>query len=473
MSPQSFDYSDLFKLQKQHFQSVLQQERLYARKERLLKIKKWIKKHPDLIKKALYKDFKKSPQEVAISEIKPVIGEINTALKKLRDWHQPQRVGTPLTLIGTRAKIVKEPKGVTLVIAPWNFPFMLAIGPVISAIAAGNTIVLKPSEMTPHTEKLIQQMIEAIFDKKEVAVITGGIEETQALLELPWNHIFFTGSPQVGKIIMQKAAKHLTSVTLELGGRNAAIITKNTNLRATAKKLAWGKFFNNGQSCVSPNYLLIDAEVKEAFINELKYEFVEMYGNYPKEIKANPAIARVVNHKHFQRICKLVDHTLSADGSIVFGNHRDAEENYLSPTILTIKSTDSPIFQEEIFGPVLPILEYRNLDEALKIINAVEPALALYIFSNSKRTQQKIIRNTSAGTTVINDTTIQFAHPNLPFGGIGMSGMGKAHGYFGFLEFTNQRAVLKQRKKLTTSQLIYPKYNAIKNLIIKYITWYE
>lgn len=473
MSQQQFDYSDLFNIQKEHFQSVLKQERLYARKERLLKIKKWIKKHPNLIKEALYKDFQKSPQEVAISEIKPVIGEINSALKNLRDWNQPQKVGTPLTLIGTKAKVVKEPKGVTLIIAPWNFPFMLAIGPVISAIAAGNTVVLKPSEMTPHTEQLIQQMIEAIFDKKEIAVVTGGVKETQALLELPWNHIFFTGSPQVGKIIMQKAANHLTSVTLELGGRNAAIITKETNLRATAKKLAWGKFFNNGQSCVSPNYLLIDTSIKEAFIKELKYEFVEMYGNYPEEIKANPSIARVVNNRHFQRICELVDHTLSKDGTIIFGNHRESEENYISPTVLTINSTDSPIFQEEIFGPVLPILEYNNLDKAIEIINNVEPALALYIFSNSKKVQRKVIKSTSAGTTVINDTTIQFAHPNLPFGGVGMSGMGKAHGYFGFLEFTNERSVLKQRKKITTSQLIYPKYNAIKNLIIKYITWNE
>lgn len=473
MSQQYFEYSELFNLQKKHFKTVLKQERLYARKERLLKIKKWIKKHPDLIKEALYSDFKKSPQEVAISEIKPVIGEINTALKELRRWNHPQKVDTPLTLVGTKAKVVKEPKGVTLVIAPWNFPFMLAIGPVISALAAGNTVILKPSEISNHTEQLIKKMITTLFDRQEVAVITGGVKETQTLLKLPWNHIFFTGSPQVGKIIMQKAANHLTSVTLELGGRNTAIVTKETNLRATAKKIAWGKFFNNGQSCVSPNYLLVDTTIKEAFIKELKYEFVEMYGNYPEEIKANPSIARVVNNQHYHRICQLIDNTLADDGTIIFGNNRDSETNYISPTILTINSTDSPIFKEEIFGPVLPILEYSNLDEALAIINNVEPALALYIFSNSKKVQNKIIRSTSAGTTVINDTTIQFAHPNLPFGGVGISGMGKAHGYFGFLEFTNQRAVLKQRRKLTTSQFIYPKYNAIKNLIINYITWNE
>lgn len=473
MNSSNFDYTTLFNIQKEQFETVLQQERLYARKERLLKIKKWIKKNPHLIKEALYKDFKKSPQEVAISEIKPVIGEINAALKKIRSWSQPQKVGTPLTLLGTKAKVIKEPKGVTLVIAPWNFPFMLAIGPVISALAAGNTVVLKPSEMTPHTEQLLHKMLSSLFEEKEVAVITGGIAETQALLVLPWNHIFFTGSPQVGKIIMEKASAHLTSVTLELGGRNAAIVTKNTDLRATAKKIVWGKFFNNGQSCVSTNYLLLESSIKEDFINELKYEFVEMYGNYPDEIKNNPSLARVVNHKHFERISKLIDSSLDNDAKIIFGNNRDSEQNYISPTILSIDTIESPIFKEEIFGPVLPILEYTNLDEALTIINNVEPALALYIFSNSKKVQNKIIRSTSAGTTVINDTTIQFAHPNLPFGGVGMSGMGKAHGYFGFLEFTNQRAVLKQRRKLTTSQLIYPKYNYIKNLIIQFITWNE
>lgn len=466
-------YSEVFNIQKQHFHSILKTERIYARKERLIKIKKWISKNQKKIEEALYKDFQKSPEEVAISEIKPVIGEINIALKKIRTWNKPKKVSSPLTLLGTKAKVIKEAKGVCLVIAPWNFPFMLAVGPIISALASGNTVVLKPSEMTPHTEELLKEMFSEIFNGNTVTVVTGGVSETQELLQLPWNHIFFTGSPQVGKIIMEKAAKHLTSVTLELGGRNAVIVSKNTNIRSTAKKLMWGKFFNNGQSCVSPNYLLVDHDIKNELIQELKFEFVEMYGNYPEEIKDNKSIARIVNNHHYKRVKKIIDDSIEDGAQVIFGNQSESKTNYISPTLLDNVTINNSIFSEEIFGPVLPIISYKTIDEAISIVNTVDPALALYIFSNSVKIQNKIIENTSAGSTVINDTTLQFAHPNLPFGGVGSSGMGKAHGYYGFLEFSNQRSVLKQRRKWTTSKLIYPKYNSIKKLIIKFITWNE
>jgi aldehyde dehydrogenase (NAD+) len=468
---ESNTYSELFNIQKEYFHSVLKKERIYARKERLIKIQKWVKKNKQEIQDALYNDFQKSPEEVLISEIKPVIGEISQALKQIRSWSKEKKVPTPISLLGTKAKIVKEAKGVCLVIAPWNFPFMLAIGPVISAIAAGNTVVLKPSEMTPHTEKLINRLIKELFLEANIAVVTGGVKETQALLALPWNHIFFTGSPQVGKIVMEKASKHLTSVTLELGGRNPVIVTKNTNLTSTAKKLIWGKFFNNGQSCVSPNYLLVDERIKKQLIEELKFEFVAAFGNYPEEIKKNKSLARVVNNHHFKRVNQLLQKSINEGAKVVFGNNTDNETNYISPTLLDEVTTKNSIFSEEIFGPILPIISYKTIDEVIEIINKVEPALALYIFSTSNKVQNQIIQNTSAGTTVINDTTIQFAHPNLPFGGVGLSGMGKAHGYYGFLEFTNQRSVLKQRNRFTTSKLIYPKYNAFKKMIIKLITW--
>jgi len=360
-----------------------------------------------------------------------------------------------------------------LVIAPWNFPFMLAVGPIVSAIAAGNTVVLKPSEMTPHTEKLLVKLFADLFSKDCIAVVTGSIPETTALLKLPWNHIFFTGSPQVGKIVMKQAAEHLTSVTLELGGRNPVVITKNANLRDTAKKLAWGKFFNNGQSCVSPNYVLIDKEIKEKFIEELKFEFVDMYGNYPEEIKGNKSLTRVVNTFHYKRLKTLLDSSLEKGAKVVFGNVSDPDTNYISPTILTDITVDNPIFKEEIFGPVLPLIEYSTIEEALNVIQKVDSPLAFYVFSKSKKEQDYIIKNTSAGTTVLNDTTLQFAHPNLPFGGVGSSGMGKAHGYYGFLEFSNQRSILTQRTNGTTSQFIYPKYNWFNRLIIKLITWNE
>ena len=466
-------YQDIFNSQQEYFQSTLKTERIFARKERLRKLKRWIKHNQNAIQDALYKDFKKVPEEVLISEIKPVIGEINHALKSIRDWTAPQKVETPLSLLGTRAKIVPEAKGVCLVIAPWNFPFMLAVGPVVSALAAGNTVVLKPSEMTPHTEKLLQRLFQEVFSPTIATVVTGGVRETQHLLELPWNHIFFTGSPQVGKIIMRKAANHLTSVTLELGGRNPAIVTAKAAITDTARKLVWGKFFNNGQSCVSPNYILIDKKVKEQFIQEFKFEFVEMYGNYPEEIKNNKSLTRIVNQHHYKRLTSLLDEAIENGAKVIFGNHRDEADNYLSPTLLDNVTPDNPIFKEEIFGPILPILTYQTPEEALDIILSTDAPLAFYVFSKSKKEQNYFLKNTRAGTTVFNDTTLQFAHPNLPFGGVGSSGMGKAHGYYGFLEFTNQRAVLKQRTWGAISQLIYPKYNKLKRTIIKIITWYE
>lgn len=466
------EYLNLFNIQKEYFQSVLKKERVFARKERLIKIKKWIKKNQIEIQKALYNDFKKSPEEVLISEIKPINDEINHALKKVRDWCAEEEVSNPFPLLGTKGKVIKEPKGVCLIIAPWNFPFMLAIGPMISAIAAGNTVVLKPSEMTPYTEQLLVRLVEELFPKENITIVTGGVKETQDLLSLPWNHIFFTGSPQVGKIIMEKAAKNLTSITLELGGRNPVIVTKNTHLKSTAKKIIWGKFFNNGQSCVSPNYLLLDEQIKNKFIEELKYEFVNMYGNYSEDIKNNTSLARIVNNYHFNRVNQLLKNSINDGANIIFGGKIDASDNYISPTILEINLNNS-IFLEEIFGPILPIITYKTIEEALHIINKVEPALALYVFSNSKKIQKKFIQNTSAGTTVVNDTTIQFAHPYLPFGGVGLSGMGKAHGYYGFLEFTNLRSVLIQQRKLTTASLVYPKYNSFKKRIMKLITWYD
>lgn len=465
------EYSDLFKIQKEYFQSVLKTERLYARKERLIKLEKWVKKNHQEIQAALYKDFKKPPEEVLISEIKPVIGEIKHALKNLRNWNKDKKVLTPLSLIGTSAKVIKEAKGVCLIIAPWNFPFMLAVGPMISAIAAGNTVVLKPSEMTPNTEQLLARLVKELFPKENVALITGGVPETQKLLELPWNHIFFTGSPQVGKIVMKAASKHLTSVTLELGGRNPVIVAKDSNIRSTAKKLIWGKFVNNGQSCVSPNYLLVDESIKQELIEELKYEFVSMHGNFPEEIKNNKSLARIVNQHHFNRVSKLLKASIEDGAKVVFGNNIDSKENYIAPTLLDHVTIENIIFSEEIFGPILPIITFKKIEEAITIIQNVEPSLALYIFSRTKKIQKQIIKNTSAGTTVINDTTIQFIHANLPFGGVGMSGMGKAHGYYGFLEFTNQRSLLKQRSKFTTSKLIYPKYNSFKKTIIKLISW--
>ena len=454
-----------------YFENVLRKSSLFERKQKLKKVKKWIKENESHVIKVLYDDFKKSPEEVRIAEIKPVISEINDALKNLRDWAAPQRVKTPLYLLGSKSHIISQPKGLNLIIAPWNFPFNLTIGPLISAIAAGNCAVLKPSELTPNCEQLIVRMIIELFPPEEITVITGGVEETTQLLDLAWDHIFFTGSPQVGKIVMKAASNHLTPVTLELGGKNPVIVDKTANLKDTAQKLIWGKLLNNGQSCVSPNYVLVHASVKAKLIVELKKALTKMYGKTKEEIENNNALTRVVNKRNFERITSLINKSIEQGANVIIGNNTNSDDNYISPTILDNITTSSTIFKDEIFGPVLPLIEFQLLDEAISIINKEEAPLALYIFSSSKKNTKNIIRNTSAGTTGINETTIQFIHGNLPFGGNGHSGIGRSHGKYGFTAFSNKRAILKQKRGFTTIKLIYPPANKFKRFVIRFMTW--
>ena len=454
-----------------YFENTLRKTSLFERKQKLRKVKKWIKANESQIIKALYDDFKKSPEEVRISDIRPVISEINDALKNLRDWAAPQRVKSPLYLLGSKSHIILQPKGLNLIIAPWNFPFNLTIAPMVSAIAAGNCVVLKPSELTPHCEQLIVRMVAELFPPEEITVITGGVEETTQLLELKWDHIFFTGSPQVGKIVMKAASNHLTPVTLELGGKNPVIVDATANLKDTAQKLIWGKLLNNGQSCVSPNYVLVHAKVKAKLIVELKKAFEKMYGKTKEDIESNNLLTRVVNNHHFKRITSLIDNSIKQGANVVIGNDTNSEDNYISPTILDNITANSAIFKDEIFGPVLPLMEIQSIDEALSIINQEEAPLALYIFSSSRKNTKNIINNTSAGTTAINETTIQFIHGNLPFGGNGHSGIGRSHGKYGFNAFSNERAILKQRRGFTTIKLIYPPTNKLKRFIVRFMTW--
>jgi aldehyde dehydrogenase (NAD+) len=464
-------FQEIRNKQQFYFENTLRKTFLFERKQKLKKVKKWIKVNESQIIKALYDDFKKSPEEVRLADIKPIISEINDALKHLRDWAAPQRVKSPLYLLGSKSHIILQPKGLNLIIAPWNFPFNLTIAPMVSAIAAGNCAVLKPSELTPNCEQLIVRMIAELFPPEEITVITGGVEETTQLLELKWNHIFFTGSPQVGKIVMKAASNHLTPVTLELGGKNPVIVDATANLKDTAQKLIWGKLLNNGQSCVSPNYVLVHTKIKAKLIVELKKEFAKMYGQTKEEVESNNALTRLVNKHHFKRITSLIDNSIKQGANVVIGNEANPDDNYLSPTILDNITTNSAIFKDEIFGPVLPILEFQSMDEAISIINKEEAPLALYIFSSSRKNTKNIINNTSAGTTAINETTIQFIHGKLPFGGNGHSGIGRSHGKFSFNAFSNERAILKQRKRFTSIKLIYPPTNKLKRFIIKFMTW--
>jgi aldehyde dehydrogenase (NAD+) len=462
-------YQDLYNQQQEHFHKVVKKATLWERKQKLKAIRKWLKDNQDFVIDELQKDFKKTREEVMISEIKPVISEIRDAIHNVRYWARDEHKKTPLTLLGTRARVIKEPKGVSLIIAPWNFPFNLAIGPLVSAVAAGCCAVVKPSENTPHAEKVIQRLISEVFEAKEVACVTGGVPETTNLLELKWDHIFFTGSPMVGSIVMGAAAKHLTSVTLELGGLNPVIIDEKANLKDAAKKLIWGKYLNCGQSCVSPNYVLVPETIAGQFKDELGKAYDKRFGTAP-----NPTndFARVVNANHYGRVKQLIDASVAEGAAVLRGGTFDETDNYVAPTIIDGITTSSTIFKEEIFGPVLPLMTYRKVDEAIQIINSNEKPLALYVFSKSRKFAKHILQNTSAGTSVVNDTTLQFIHPNLPFGGVNHSGIGKAHGEYGYKEFTNERALLKQLRGLTTAQLIYPPFGAFKRFVVKAVTWW-
>jgi aldehyde dehydrogenase (NAD+) len=463
------NFEALVTQQRQHFYSVVSKKSLWDRKVTLKKLKTWIKNNQAVIIEELQKDFKKSPEDIMISEIKPVIDEIKHAYSQLRFWAETEKKSTPLTLFGSKAKVVKEPKGVCLIIAPWNFPFQLAIGPLVSALAAGNCVAIKPSEMTPHCEKLLQKLVKEVFDPKEVSCVVGGVAETTELLKVKWDHIFFTGSPLVGKIVMKAAAEHLTSVTLELGGKNPVIIDKSANLKDAAKKLIWGKYFNCGQSCVSPNYVFIESSIHDKMVTHLLIEHKKRFG---VDGSSDTSFNRIVNAHHYQRVNSLIEDAVEKGALKVTPIPNRAADNYIAPTILTRVNKDSAVFKEEIFGPVLPIVSYSSLDEVIQLINANEKPLALYIFSKSSKNIQQIQQSTSSGAVVINDTTLQFIHPNLPFGGVNNSGIGKAHGKYGFDEFTNLKPIITQRIGFTSAQLIYPPYTNFKRFIIKAITWW-
>jgi aldehyde dehydrogenase (NAD+) len=462
-------FQPILQSQQNHFNTTIRHQTLWQRKQTLKKLLTWVKKNQERIIQEIGKDFGKCREDVMLSEIKPVVDEIKHAVHYLRFWAENEKKSTPLAFLGTKARVKKEPKGVCLIIAPWNFPFQLAISPLVSALAAGNCVVMKPSEMTPSCEQLIKRMIEEVFELNHVACITGGVQETTALLQLKWDHIFFTGSPQVGKIIMRAAAEHLTSVTLELGGKNPVIIDKTAHLKDAAIKLIWGKYFNNGQSCVSPNYIFVEKSVHDKFCQYVVLEHRKRFGT---DGLADPTYGRIVNAHHFARVTDLLNDAKQKGAKVIAGGNVREQDNFLAPTVMCSISPDANVMKEEIFGPIMPILAYTDLDKVLVSIVADEKPLAMYVFSKSRKTRQQIEQATSSGALVFNDTTIQFSHPNLPFGGVNNSGIGKAHGKYGFDEFTNSKAIIQQRIGMTSAKLIYPPYTGIKRFIIKAVTWW-
>jgi len=400
----------------------------------------------DEIRQALWDDYRKPAAEVDLSEIYPAVGEARHAMRHLRSWMQPRRVATPLALLGSRSHIHYEPKGVVLIISPWNFPVNLTIGPLVSAIAAGNCAMVKPSEMTPHASACMKRILADLFDEDEVAVVEGDASVAEALLKKRFDHIFFTGSPNVGRIVMRAAAEHLTSVTLELGGKSPVIVDRSANLDEAAKKVAWGKFFNSGQICIAPDYVLVDESVHAPFVEKLQRSIDALGGDASRGV--------MVNERHAARVRRLVDMPAATDARAI------------PPTIVDGAAEDAPVMQEEIFGPVLPILPYRTLDDAVRIVAERETPLVLYLFSRDARVQREVLRRTRAGGTAINDTLLHFYQLNLPFGGAGNSGVGKGHGVFGFEAFSNARGVFEQPTRFSMIQLLYPPYTKFKQKLI-------
>ncbi len=438
--------------------------------ERIRRLQTWITTHEAAIQQALFDDFRKPAAEVILGELMALHAEIKHTLRHLNQWMKPQRLPTSLVMTGTRSYIRHEPKGNVLILAPWNYPFVLTIRPLVSALAAGNVAILKPSELTPHTAGLIRRMIADLFPPEEVLVFEGDAEVAQALLALPFNHIFFTGSPAVGRLVMAAAAKHLASVTLELGGKSPAIVDASADIQQAAAQLVWGKCINNGQTCIAPDYLLVHESIKQPFMQALRTNLTAMYSPDGKPVEASDSYARIVNNRHFERLRTLVDDAVAKGATITSGGQMNPDQNFIEPTVLESVTDEMRVMQEEIFGPVLPVLTYANPDDALRIVNSRDKPLALYIHSRNRQTTQYLLERTSAGGTVINDTMIHFGNVELPFGGVNNSGLGKSNGFFGFQEFSNQRGVMQ--RDFGTMKFIYPPYTDKVKKLISLVTKY-
>ncbi|WEK54762.1 MAG: aldehyde dehydrogenase [Candidatus Cohnella colombiensis] len=406
------------------------------RADALRKLGDVIRAHEGEIVQALKTDLNKSEFEAYSTEIGVVLKEIRHTLQHLRAWMRPTKVRTPLTHFGSKSTIHHDPYGVVLIIAPWNFPFQLAIAPLIGAIAAGNCAIVKPSELTPRTSEIVAKLLRGIYLDEYVAVVEGGVEASQGLLNEKVDYIFFTGGTAIGHIVMSSAAKHLTPVTLELGGKSPCIIHADATLPLAARRIAWGKFTNAGQTCIAPDYLYVHESVKDAFIAELKQAIATMYGANPLQ---SDTFTRIVSARHFERLEAYLH-----EGQVAIGGQFDREQLRIAPTVLTEITADDPVMQDEIFGPILPVLTYTDLDHIIDEINRRPKPLALYLFAESKQVQQRVLDHTSFGGGCINDTLYHFTSPHLPFGGVGSSGIGAYHGKSSFELFSHHKSVLKQ-----------------------------
>ena len=438
------------------FYLTQQTKDLSFRKNALKRLQKEIVAREDAICDAIYADFKKPKFETLAAETQFVLAELKLVLKSLNLWARPERKSATVMNWPSSDWIYKEPYGVVLIIAPWNYPFQLAIAPLIGAIAAGNTAVIKPSEATPNTSRVISEIIAAVFPKEYVVVVEGGVDISEQLLAQKWDYIFFTGSTRVGQIVYESAAKNLTPVTLELGGKNPCIVDDTASIALAAKRIVWGKFLNAGQTCIASDYILVHKKVKDKLIDALKQKIIKAYG---EDMEASPDFSRTVNNEHYSRLKSMLE-----GEEIIFGGESNDEDDYLSPTLVNEPKLDSKLMAGEIFGPILPIIAYETEDDIRRHIMLYGKPLATYVFSNNRKFQKKIINTYSFGGGAINDTVIQITNKKLPFGGVGASGIGAYHGRTSFDIFSHRKAIINKANWLDVP-FRYPPYNLPTKLV--------
>ncbi len=468
---QQQDSIDEIFLRQQRHQYVVARSTARERIAKLRRLHDAMLRHQEAIRTAMFSDFRKPAHEVDISETITVNSEIRHAIGRLSSWMAPRHVGVRLPLLGSSATIYYEPKGVCLILGPWNFPFNLNLIALVGAVAAGNCVILKPSEHAPNSSALLKKILEECFPPEELAVVEGDVSVAEKLLSLPFNHIFFTGSTAVGKIVMTAAAKHLASVTLELGGKSPVVVDETADLDRAASRIAWIKCMNGGQTCIAPDYVLVHESVHDQLVEKLKIWTEKFYGATPEARRQTPDLSRMVHDRHFKAVKGLLDDAVGRGATVAFGGRTDAKERYIEPTMLTHVPDDATIWEHEIFGPLLPVRAYKNLEEAISDINAGPKPLAFYIFSKQERNIKQFVAETRGGGVCINECALHFFNPELPFGGQNASGIGKYHGESGFLEFSNPRSVARQHSPVPTTIVFLPPYGSwLMNLTLRWLS---
>jgi aldehyde dehydrogenase (NAD+) len=429
------------------------------RREQLQAMHHMLVEHEADFVEALHADLGRPPLEAYAADIGTTKAEIKHALKHVASWAKPRRVNPGLTSMPAKARIIPEPLGVALIIAPWNYPIQLLLSPMVAAIAAGNCVVAKPSELSPACSAVLAHLVPRFLDNDAVTLVEGGVPETTALLEIPYDHIFFTGSTSVGRVVMKAAAEHLTPVTLELGGKSPTIVAADADLEVAARRILWGKHLNAAQTCIAPDYVLVESSVRDRLVDTMADVLGEFLGAVPA---ASTDFGRIVNDRHFQRLTGLLE---TSGGTVAIGGSSDPDTRFLEPTVIVDPDLDAPIMTEEIFGPLLPVIAVDSIDDAIEFVNDRPKPLALYVFAGSSATADHVLERTSSGGACVNQTILHINTPTMPFGGVGPSGMGSYHGKFGFDAFSHHKSVLYKPQR-PDPKLLYPPYSALKDKII-------